>query len=209
MTRLESAARDWFWAKVDVRGPDECWLWTGCVCRLGYGVLTVAGKRWKAHRFAVVVHSGVHPGQRHVRHRCDVAQCVNPAHLELGSHQDNMRDRSLRGRTARGASVGNSVLTEGAVESIRILAATGLTWAEISRRTGHPTSTVRSAANGGHWWASAPRPAAWVAWLAAGSPRCEPPGVAAARATGLSQSRVSQLRRGGMSYEEISARGPT
>jgi hypothetical protein len=44
---------------------------------------------------------------------------VNPAHLFLGTHADNHRDRNLKGRQARGERNGFSKLTEEAVRSIR------------------------------------------------------------------------------------------
>ena len=37
---------------------------------------------------------------------------MNPYHLETGTHQDNMRDRNIRGRTAKGVRNPKSKLTE-------------------------------------------------------------------------------------------------
>lgn len=56
-----------------------------------------------------------------VRHRCDVPLCVNPAHLEIGTHADNVRDRDERGRRVapKGSAHGRAKLTEADVSAIR------------------------------------------------------------------------------------------
>lgn len=95
-------------ALADVRGPDECWVWQGSLNKDGYGNFRYHGKTDKAHRASFIEHGGVLlPGQS-VRHTCDNRPCINPAHLEAGSHQDNMLDRSLRGRSSGGRKLGVS-----------------------------------------------------------------------------------------------------
>lgn len=87
-----------FWSKVDKRGPDECWLWTGLVFVGGYGRL---GEH-KAHRIAAVLCLALDPASELiVCHRCDNPPCCNPAHLFLGTHADNMRDKAAKNRAAR------------------------------------------------------------------------------------------------------------
>jgi len=115
-----------FWAKVDVRGPDECWLWTGSTIRSGYGMVNVKRKSKLAHRVSWELQNGPIPdgGGWHgtcVLHRCDVRNCVNPAHLFLGTHRDNMLDMGAkgRGRQPRGEATAGAKLTESDVLEIR------------------------------------------------------------------------------------------
>ena len=63
----------------------------------GYGNMKVKGKDVKAHRLSVKL-SGREIAGKVVRHKCDNPACVNPDHLETGSHQDNVDDMLYRGR---------------------------------------------------------------------------------------------------------------
>ena len=54
-----------------------------------------------------------------VRHKCDNPRCVNPEHLEGGTHQDNMDDRKKRNRTAKGLANGRTKLNPCDVAAIR------------------------------------------------------------------------------------------
>jgi hypothetical protein len=82
-----------FWEKIDKRGPDECWPWLGSrLKRCGHGRININGTVRLAHRVAYELQNGPIPPGLVVRHRCNFAPCCNPAHLELGTQADNMRD---------------------------------------------------------------------------------------------------------------------
>lgn len=99
-----------------------CWIWAGCVNSDGYGAIGINGKAIGAHRVAYEQFVGPIAKGMHVLHRCDVRPCVNPDHLYLGTHADNMGDREQRGRAnhKRGAEHPEAKLTEDQVRAIRV-----------------------------------------------------------------------------------------
>ena len=99
-----------FWGFVDVRGPDECWLWKGGVVssrkwpgRPKYGKFWLQGKTVEAHRVAYFLQKGPIPNpDRLVCHSCDVPLCCNGVHLFPGTYKDNKMDSVKKGRHAFG-----------------------------------------------------------------------------------------------------------
>lgn len=94
-------AKERFWNKVDVRGRDGCWLWSGTRTRDGYG--SFWGGEWRknrkhspimvlAHRWSYQQEIGEIPDGICVLHRCDEPSCVRPSHLFLGTQADNVAD---------------------------------------------------------------------------------------------------------------------
>jgi HNH endonuclease len=92
-----------FWGGLDVRGDDECWVWTKSLDTPGYGQLRIPGprsvnKRIRISRLSWIIHNGPIPDGMNVLHRCDNPPCANPRHLFLGDRGVNMRDMVSKGR---------------------------------------------------------------------------------------------------------------
>lgn len=103
--------RPGFWDRVAVKGPEDCWLWIGPTRgrkQFQYGSAHFQGRHQNSHRVCwLLTHGDIPelPGSDSrgtvVRHKCDVSLCCNPAHLEIGTHTDNMRDAKDRKRSSR------------------------------------------------------------------------------------------------------------
>lgn len=89
---------DRFWSKVDMN-PHHCWEWQAGKNQYGYGRYWHDGKLRAAHRVSFEHFNGYLSSKLDVLHKCDNPSCVNPDHLRLGTHQDNMDDRGAKGRT--------------------------------------------------------------------------------------------------------------
>jgi hypothetical protein len=144
-----------FWEKV-VEREDGCWEWMAARYPrdkgLPYGLFRRRdGKQVQAHRWAWGDRHGFIPEGLMVLHDCDNAWCVNPAHLKLGTHADNMNDRQVRGRHMHGERHLSAKLTTQAVRDIRAARAKGASWASLGRRYGISNVAARQAGLGNTW----------------------------------------------------------
>ena len=116
----------------------------------GYGWFCFRQKTVRAHRASWELHNGPIPNGLHVLHKCDVRCCVNPDHLFLGTHLDNMRDRHLKGRSTgpKGSAAAKAKLSDADVVLIR---SSKLPARELAESLGVNKSTIYSILNGRTW----------------------------------------------------------
>lgn len=132
--------------------PDECWEWQGTRDAVGgYGMIRTKTGSLGAHRLAYQLAYGpILPGLA-VCHSCDNRLCVNPNHLFLGTAGDNMRDRTAKGRAAKGEQNGRAKLTAPQVRAIRELHAAGASLNSLAKRFGVGRPTITGIVRGTKW----------------------------------------------------------
>lgn len=157
-----------FWSKVARSDdPDACWEWQRSCYPDGYGQFKIAGRNCRAPRVAYTLARGPIPDGLQVLHTCDNPLCCNPAHLFLGTVQDNVDDKIAKGRDARGDRNGGRTrpervrrgelngrakLTAAQVREIRErVAAGGVTRADLAAEYGVTDSLVSMIARGEIW----------------------------------------------------------
>lgn len=144
-----SKSAELFWDKVDKTSDAKgCWIWSGYRQKFGYGWIYrgdgLKSRGVLAHRYAWQLLVGPVPEGKFVLHHCDNPPCVNPAHLYVGSCQENSSDMAIRGRSTRGERSWSAKLTE--MQVIEILKRKPKKHSEISayaERYGVKPCTIR------------------------------------------------------------------
>jgi len=101
---------DRFWAKVDKNHPSGCWVWTASCNNREYGMFRPGGSAPKklAHRLSFEDTYGPIPQGKLILHSCDNPRCVNPAHLRVGDHRENVADMDARKRRITNPAFGEA-----------------------------------------------------------------------------------------------------
>lgn len=134
-----------FWAKIERKGPDDCWPWRAWQDSSGRGRLKVNGRDTGAPCFMWTITHGPIPDGLWVLHSCDNPNCVNPMHLWLGTRRDNIADMDAKNRRVvlRGDDHGSTKVFDSQVAEIRSrYAAGGVTQATLGIEYGISQRTV-------------------------------------------------------------------
>jgi len=134
---------------------DSCWYWWGAVNtsrKRGrrYGLFFYEGKPEYAHRISYCLHKGEILAGQQIMHSCDNPFCVNPAHLSIGTAQDNSNDAKDKGRIKKWENHGRAKLTNQQIEEIFSL--DGLvTRKAIAAKYNVSATNISSILNGKTW----------------------------------------------------------
>lgn len=143
-----------FWAKTR-RTSSGCLEYTGYLQKHGYGYLSYRGQLWLSHRLAWTLSYGEIPQGSCVCHTCDNPCCVEPEHLFIGTHADNMGDMKKKGRRKAinsGANNGRAKLSPDDAEEIRrCYGANESTQVQLAARYGVSQTLVSMIVRGVHW----------------------------------------------------------
>ena len=149
---------------IDSKNKGECWLWQRATNGIGYGTLTINGRRQYAHRLAYTLYIGPIPCGMCVCHHCDNPGCINPDHLFAGTRSDNMRDCANKGRhrppivSFPGESNPSAKLKETDIIEIRKLLSSGMTQRLIANKY-HISQAIISLINNNLAWSHVGRAA--------------------------------------------------
>jgi hypothetical protein len=91
------------WTKDDIRiliwcctdivpGPEKtpCWVWRLRTSQGGYAYMHI-NREPLMHRNSHIVFKGQIPEGRVIMHLCNNKMCINPKHLQVGDHIENVR----------------------------------------------------------------------------------------------------------------------
>jgi hypothetical protein len=144
---MPKTTQESLFAKADMSGgEDACWLWQGFVNKR-YGIISMGNRPLRAHRVSYMLCKGEIPKGMLVCHSCDTPLCINPKHLWLGSHQNNVDDMRCKARHSHREKASMAKLTEAHVLEIDRLLKEGFSYNSLAASFGvsrHLISRIRN-----------------------------------------------------------------
>lgn len=130
----------------------SCWLWTGEIATHGGGVLRIGGQILSAYRISYEIYMGEIPKDMCVCHTCDVRSCVNPEHLWIGTHAENMADAAKKNRMHPGEQSAQSKLkNEQVIEIVNLYKTGNYSQQQIAEMFGVEHTIISGIITGKNW----------------------------------------------------------
>ncbi len=138
-------------AKTGTKDHKGCIPWIGGKTKAGYGSFCYFFKKYYAHRVVAEAKFGkLKPGDE-VCHKCDNPGCINPDHLFIGTHAENIQDCVRKGRQPKGEDNGQHKVSEKQVRAIRELLSQGVTQKRIAQHYPLSQQTISEIATRKIW----------------------------------------------------------
>lgn len=129
----------------------NCKNWEGSLCK-GYGRVRFGHEIFIVSRLVYEINNpDVDMNNLVVRHKCDNKRCCNINHLEIGTHQQNIKEAVERLGMNKGGRNGNSKLTIEEIKEARRLLNEGFPIAVVARRFNVHESTMSRVHNSKSW----------------------------------------------------------
>ena len=133
---------------IQERGP--CWLWKWTKSPTGYARVVIIKRGYNVTRLLLGIQD-LPVWEHDTIHDCDNPPCVNPAHIRVGTHQENVDDCINKDRISRGSRKRNAKLSEADIPVIRRRYLAGESQYKLGAEYGVAPSTINRVANRKRW----------------------------------------------------------
>lgn len=141
-----------FESQISKTNNNGCWLWTGEIAGHGGGILRMGGQILSAYRLSYEIYKGEIPRDICVCHTCDVRACINPDHLWLGTHAENMADAARKNRMHPGEqSAQSKLLNEQVINIINFYKTGNYSQQQLGEMFGVEHSIISGIITGKNW----------------------------------------------------------